>query len=106
MGTWDPEHAHASIPADLLAEGKRWALKKHAAASHGPGTADAHEGTRASHGHCLREQRAYVSLTDDQKGRLRRWDVEPTALPPHPCMLCDAAYGTEGLLSQHIEEKH
>ena len=54
----------------------------------------------------LRTQSPYIKLTDEQKGSLRRWDVEPTPLPPHPCMLCSGAYATAAQLETHIRCSH
>ena len=64
--------------------------------------------SRSQSGKQLRLQRPYVKLTALQKDRfvLRRFQVDPIALPPHPCMLCDAAFGAKDVLFQHMHDEH
>jgi len=51
-----------------------------------------------------RTQRPYV--TGRGNGVLRRFSKEPVALPPHPCMLCDAAFATKADLEHHVVARH
>ena len=53
-------------------------------------------------------QREFVALTQAEKegSQLRCFSGVPTALPPHPCMLCNSAFGSADDLRAHITDKH
>ena len=66
-------------------------------------------GESAEGGQAFRAQRPYVDLTGPGRPRcqMRRFDEEPIALPPHPCMLCEGvAFGRRDDWLVHVKETH
>ena len=55
-----------------------------------------------------RAQKEFVMLTpaEQRASQLRRFTDTPVALPPHPCMLCDAAFGREADWRVHVAVAH
>ena len=55
-----------------------------------------------------RQQGPFVILTEEVQQRFgkRRFADAAVALPPHPCMLCDAAFGREEDWFQHVAGTH
>jgi hypothetical protein len=109
LGFWDPESNHASLPTKDLKEAWPWAQKKadnaffHTEAATAKAITAARASARSGAG---RAQRPFVVIPESDRGELRRWSVEPIALPPYPCMLCDAAFAERAEFDRHIVVHH
>ena len=59
-------------------------------------------------GVALRMQREFQALTqaEQEASPLRCFSDVPTALPPHPCMLCNSAFGSVLDLRAHVTDAH
>ena len=53
-----------------------------------------------------RPQKAFVQLSEAERGELRKWGEDPVALPPHPCMLCTKNCATEAEWARHANDEH
>ena len=61
-----------------------------------------------AHGVEPRLQREFVALTqaEQEASQLRCFSEVPTALPPHPCMLCNSAFGSAEDFRAHVTDAH
>ena len=87
--------------------------KKHyvgASSSSPPGGGDATNAAldAVAQGVAPRLQHVFVALTqaEQESSQLRCFSDVPTALPPHPCMLCTSAFGSVDALRAHVTDAH
>ena len=108
MGNWDPDANHTSLPASDLLRGQKLAERRYVAAlRRGDGDEPRLRWEkRKRRAHDLRLQKPFVCLDPSTEGSLQQWSDEPVALPPHPCMLCNADFATKSDWMAHVDADH
>ena len=110
QGDWDPRASHPTLSEQERRRAwgiacRRYDLHVRARALSG----DPAVGVSAVVGNAFRVQRPFVDLTAPGMPRyqMRRFDEEPVALPPHPCMLCEGvAFGRRDAWLEHVQDTH
>ena len=107
---WEPLTFFLGLPDKALTAAWKCACSRYKRHHVGVSSSASLGGASAatSDGVAPRLQREFVALTQAEKddSQLRCFSDVATALPPHPSMLCNSAFGSAVDLRAHVTDKH